>query len=78
MTIPTQYKEMWQLADELAEKESLEFMQSPYASKAMQVRGVEKGLPITSLTHSEYKDEARQRHINRMLSIYEILNGGGE
>jgi len=65
MDIVETYNKIWEKADELAEKETLQFLQNPYKKS----RETNEGIRYYTLTRSEYKNRARLRHICAMMEM---------
>jgi len=71
------FREIWKVADELAEEETVQFEKLPYKKRVM-VETSDEGSDkcgFIELNRTEYKDDKRQKHILEMLSM---LDGGGD
>lgn len=73
-----EFRKIWELANELAEKETQQFGEHPY--KMLQKTNVNGKVELTlqEVSKTQYKDEKRQEHILEMIGILDQSQYEGE
>jgi len=73
MDVVNVFRKVWKAADELAEKETVQFEKLPYEKKEIvELEGSEEGVTkceYKKISRTEYKDNKRQEHILEMMEL---------
>lgn len=65
-----EFRKIWTLADELAEEETQQFMKAPYEKRMRNTNPEGRAAFVyRKIGRTEYKDEARLKHVLEMLSM---------
>lgn len=78
----TEYQAIWEKAEELAEKEAIEFEKSPWKRKIVIYRPAKRlwwraAIGITAFvaqTRNEYKERRREKHLLMMVATWEAMH----